>query len=262
MEVKHLYFHGSNVQYKIEGKGRPLILLHGYQADSKIWGPILDLIKQKFLVILPDLPGHGNSPLIQYINNMEFLADIVNRICLSMGIDYLSIAGHSMGGYVAQAFARKYPASIDKLFLLNSHPFADTMTHVLARDRETDLLIQGKKHLLIMPNLKNQFHNPENAGVRNKVNFAVNLALEQPVDGMIADLAGMMVRHDVSVIYQKPRFEINLVAGKNDSKFPFEKIDLLPKEKFNLTILENCGHLSILEQPEKIAEIILKEETL
>jgi pimeloyl-ACP methyl ester carboxylesterase len=258
MEVKHLYYRGSNVHYKIEGKGKPIMLIHGYQADSRIWESIVQLIKNDYQVIIPDLPGHGNSPLIQYINNMEFLADILNRICLAQGIDFLSIAGHSMGGYVALAYASKYITSIDKLLLINSHPFADTMTHVLARDRETDLLIQGKKHLLIMPNLKNQFYEPENSATREKVTTAVKLALEQPVEGMIADLAGMMVRHDTSHVFQKSRFEISVIAGKNDPKFPIDKINLLPKEKFNLITLENCGHISVLEKPIEIAEIILK----
>jgi pimeloyl-ACP methyl ester carboxylesterase len=258
METKYLYYHGSNLQYKLEGKGKPIMLIHGYQADSRIWEPVLDLIKQHFLVIIPDLPGHGNSPLIQYINSMEFLADIINRICLSLGVDLLSIAGHSMGGYIALAFASKYPTAIDKLFLINSHPFADTVTQVLSRDRETDLLIQGKKHLLIMPNIKNTFYDSENAEVRSKVEFATKIALEQPVEGMIADLAGMMVRHDTFSVFKKPRFEINVISGKNDAKFPFEKMELLPKKKFNFTIIQSCGHMPIIEKPEKVAEILLK----
>jgi pimeloyl-ACP methyl ester carboxylesterase len=258
MEIKHLYFRGSNVRYKIVGKGKPLMLLHGYQADSRIWNPLVDLLKDEFLVIIPDLPGHGNSPLIQYINNMEFLADMVNRICLSLGIDYFSLAGHSMGGYVALAYAQKYPMAIEKLFLINSHPFADTVTQVLSRDRETDLLIQGKKHLLIMPNIKNMFFNPEDALVRSNVDIAVKIALEQPVEGMIADLAGMMVRHDTSLVFKKPRFEIHIIAGKNDSKFPFDKVELLPNEKFRFTNLDDCGHFSVLEKPYEIAGNIFK----
>jgi pimeloyl-ACP methyl ester carboxylesterase len=258
METKHLYFRGSNVQYSIEGKGKPLMLIHGYQADSRIWNSVVERIKEDFLLIIPDLPGHGNSPLIQYINNMEFLADMVNRICLSLGIDYLSMAGHSMGGYVALAYAQKYPMAIEKLFLINSHPFADSMIRVLARDRETDMLIQGKKHLLIMPSIKNMFMNPEEATVRNKVEQAVKIALEQPVEGMIADLAGMMVRHDTSLVFKKPRFEIQVIVGKNDSKYPFEKMELLPHDKFGYTVIDDCGHISVLEKPDEIAEIMLK----
>jgi pimeloyl-ACP methyl ester carboxylesterase len=252
MEVKNLYYRSCNVQFKVIGNGTPLILVHGYQADSRVWEPVTRSLAKKFTLIIPDLPGHGKSPLIQPINTMDFFADIINRICLSMGIEYLSIAGHSMGGYAALAFAAKYSFSIEKLTLINSHPFEDSMAQVLARNRETDLLKQGKKHLLIMPNAKNNFFEPENPEKKELIEFATTLALEQPVEGMVADLAGMMVRLNLSYVLQKARFQSDIIYGDSDTKFPLDKIYELNSEKIKRIEITNCGHFCLLEKPQEV----------
>jgi pimeloyl-ACP methyl ester carboxylesterase len=97
MTPKFLFFRSSRIQYHVVGEGEPLLLVHGYQADSRIWEKMVPLLKEHFMLIIPDLPGHGQSPLIQATNDMDFLADVLYSIILSGGHSGISIAGHSMG---------------------------------------------------------------------------------------------------------------------------------------------------------------------
>ena len=257
MEVKYIFYHSKELFLKVDGKGEPLLLLHGYQADSRVWDYMIKPLTQKYKVIIPDLPGHGNTSLFQSINTMEHHAEVVNYICLSLGIDYFSVAGHSMGGYIALALAKKLPQYIEKLYLINSHPFEDSMAQVLARNRETELLKQGKKHLLIIRNAKNNFYCREKERLDELSQFATKLALEQPVNGMIADLAGMMARPNLSPVLQNSKFPISVIYGESDSKFPLDRINSLVNNKAELHGIEKCGHLSIIEKPETVANYLL-----
>lgn len=207
---------------------------------------------------MPDLPGHGKSALIKETNTMEHLADIVYRVCLSLGLGTVSVAGHSMGGYVALAFAAKYSMNTEKIYLINSHPFDESMAQVLARNRETDLLKQGRMRFIILPSIKNNFYNCDNPLIKEKINFAAKIALEQPVEGMVADLAGMMARPDTSMVFKKPRLRIMVITGKYDTKFPTERMDGIYTSSSSLVVLDQCGHMCILERPGEVALELLK----
>ncbi|MEH0008178.1 MAG: alpha/beta fold hydrolase [Flavobacteriales bacterium] len=112
----------SPLAYQVAGKGKPLVLLHGFLENRHIWDKWAAQLGQKGVkCLLIDLPGHGESPVLRHTHSMEFMADAV--IAVTRGLDQpnFSIVGHSMGGYVALALAQKYPEVPDALILLNSH---------------------------------------------------------------------------------------------------------------------------------------------
>lgn len=202
------------------------------------------------------MPGHGKSPLIETINTMDFLAEIVYKICLSLGLKGISVAGHSMGGYVALSMAEKNPVYIDNLILINSHPFADSITKSLARNREAEIITEGKKYMLLRNFLKSVFSQPGIVNAKEKMELATHIALTQPDEGMLADLAGMMARKNLTEILRKTRYPILFVTGKNDEEL--DRTTLFCESRKNILHiqLENCGHLSVLERPEMVAGIL------
>ncbi len=256
MEPRVILGFGKSIYYYTAGKGQPLVLIHGYQADARIWKLVVPLLEKKYQLIVPDLPGHGKSPLLGNVNSMDKLAELVYKICLSLGLNGVSVAGHSMGGFVAIALAEKYPTYIDSLALINSHPFADSITKSLARNREAEIIKEGKKHMLLRNFVKKVFSQPGIENAKGKMELATRIALSQPDEGMLADLSGMMLRKDQREVISKSRFHTLFIAGKNDE----ELVKIIPfcegRKGTKLIQLENSGHLSILEQPETVAKLL------
>src|SRR5699024_8676377 len=120
-----------------------LILLHGFLENSRIWDPFIPALERTQRVITIDLFGHGASPSLSDIHEMETFADLVSFVMEALKIGSAKIVGHSMGGYVAMAFVESHPEKTQKLMLMNSSPSADSE----ARKKERDQVIKiVKKH--------------------------------------------------------------------------------------------------------------------
>src|SRR5574338_1330215 len=111
---------GVELAYGRSGKGAPLLLIHGYPLDHSIWDRVGPLLAESFDVITPDLRGLGESASTEKAYGMEALAGDLAGILDHLGIDKAAVAGHSMGGYVALAFLRAFPARVGGLGLVSS----------------------------------------------------------------------------------------------------------------------------------------------
>ncbi len=119
---------GIHLAYDRRGKGTPLVLLHGYPLDHHLWDESLPLLEDTFDVILPDLRGFGESSTVDSSYTMDDYASDIAGLLDQLGIQKTAIAGHSMGGYVALAFARLYPERVSGLGLVSSQVLADPLT--------------------------------------------------------------------------------------------------------------------------------------
>ena len=99
--------------YERRGTGAPLVLLHGYPLDHHLWDDVAPLLEDTFDVILPDLRGFGGSSTVDSFYTMEDMASDIAALLDQLGIQKAAVVGHSMGGYVALAFAA---------FILNASP--------------------------------------------------------------------------------------------------------------------------------------------
>ncbi|MBL7692119.1 MAG: alpha/beta fold hydrolase, partial [Flavipsychrobacter sp.] len=112
------------LNYTKKGSGPALVLIHGFPDSSRIWNNIANELAADFTVLTPDLPGSGGTPLTQ----PTLLPEMAEGIMDMLGNEHISssvIAGHSMGGYTALAFARAYPEAVRGLSLVHSTPAAD-----------------------------------------------------------------------------------------------------------------------------------------
>ena len=100
----------AEIDVAIEGSGKPIVLLHGFPLTREIWESQRSLASQ-FTVIRPDLRGMGTSTGDTGPYLMEVLAGDVASVLDACGIERCAIAGHSAGGYVALAFARRFSRS-------------------------------------------------------------------------------------------------------------------------------------------------------
>jgi len=105
-----------------EGKGFPLVLVHGYLGSSKMWEPQIDFFKDYFRVITPDLPGYGKSNKAKSHNTIQSIANLLLDCLGEKKIDKFHLLGHSMGGMVVQEMAKKDGDKISKLVCYSTGP--------------------------------------------------------------------------------------------------------------------------------------------
>src|SRR5579871_2701338 len=93
----------KRIFYRQEGKGIPVMLLHGFAEDGTIWNNQVEYLKQNARLIIPDLPGSGLSDQNENLLTIDDYADVVKVILDKENIPSCIIIGHSMGGYIALA---------------------------------------------------------------------------------------------------------------------------------------------------------------
>jgi pimeloyl-ACP methyl ester carboxylesterase len=121
-----LQYKDVNIFYTEEGKGSAVVLLHGFLENSSMWLPFIPELLKNNRVICIDLLGHGNTECLGYVHTMELMADAVEAVLNHIKIRRCFLIGHSMGGYVALAFAEKNPNALKGLCLMNSTANEDT----------------------------------------------------------------------------------------------------------------------------------------
>lgn len=240
-----------------------VVLLHGYLESLYVWDDFVGLLTPHMRVIAVDIPGHGISEVKGEVHTMEYVADVLNDMLDALGIEKVTMVGHSMGGYVSLAFCAKYAHRLEGLVLLSSSPFPDTELKQENRRREIALVKAGKKDALarVAPETGFAEHN------RRRLNSYIEDLVEQvhitEDEGIVALLNGMIQRVDQNEMLRKCGVKQLFILGKHDNYIPVEAaeefIRLNPQAK--VVWLENSGHMGFIEEPEACAEA-LKEFVL
>jgi pimeloyl-ACP methyl ester carboxylesterase len=111
---------GVKLHYLTAGHGPPLILLHGYAENSRMWKPIMPLLAERFTVIAPDLPGIGDSGIPADGLDMKTAAIRMHALARSLGVEKAKVVGHDIGLMVAYAYAAQFPAEVEKLVVMDA----------------------------------------------------------------------------------------------------------------------------------------------
>lgn len=251
--MHYLDFKKGKIRYKIEGSGKPVVLVHGYLENLQIWDDFAKSLTKDYQVVRLDLPGHGESDVIDEEHQMELLAEAVKFVLLNEKIDPATVVGHSLGGYVSLALLENHPEYVDQLVLFHSHPFADKEEIKRNRDREIELVKEGKKDLIIQTNIPKAFANDHLNYFSEEIEKAKSIALKTEGDGIIANLRGMKKRPDRSALVKNMKKSFLLIAGTKDNYIDYHTV--VPKielpEQGALVTLEDSGHMGFVEEKEK-----------
>ena len=109
--------------YSIAGEGEPLFLIHGIGASRGTWATLLPTLTKQFTVVSYDLRGHGESPLPDGDFGLDELVDDLEDVRARTGIEQAHFAGHSLGGMIGPAYARRYPDRVKSVGLLSTAAF-------------------------------------------------------------------------------------------------------------------------------------------
>ena len=243
------------INYTDSGKGNTIVLLHGFLENSNMWSFCLESLSKKHRIITIDLLGHGQTDCLGYVHTMEEMAAVVQFVLHKLRIRKVSLIGHSMGGYVALAFAELYPESIKKIMLLNSTSKADDAERKLNRERAIEAVKQNKNTFTQLA-IANLFSPDNRERLQAEIEKVRIEALQTPIQGVIAAIEGMKIRKDREFLLQENRFPVTLVAGKKDPVLNLESLNQQTSHKGVTLIWLPDGHMSHLENQEEVLEII------
>ncbi|WP_299057569.1 alpha/beta fold hydrolase [uncultured Nocardioides sp.] len=118
-QVSYVTVHGHRRAYVKRGRGPALLLLHGLGCDHTTWGPVIDELAERFTVVAPDLLGHGQSAKPRADYSVGGYANGMRDLLTVLGIDRVTVVGHSFGGGVAMQFAYQFPERTERLMLVS-----------------------------------------------------------------------------------------------------------------------------------------------
>ncbi len=247
--MKKLSYEAADLAYLSEGKGAPVVLLHGFCEDHKIWEEFLqDLQAEPYQVIAIDLPGFGASEAVEGIS-IEGMARRVHAVLEELRTGPAVLIGHSMGGYVGLAFARLFPERLLGLGLFHSHPYADDADKKAIRHKSA-AFIRRQGHALfvkqLIPSLFADNFARSNAFLLEKLIYR---ASHFPSEGIIAAQEAMAERKDETETLKNINVPVLFIIGKQDSAIPADKNQEqvhLP-EVASIHILEKAGHMGQFE---------------
>ena len=253
METSTFEFRGAQVKVYHRKFGRPVVFLHGFLESSDMWFILCSQLSKHFNPILIDLPGHGATDGIGYSHAMELQAALVNFVLIKLRKRKVVLLGHSMGGYVALAFADKYPDKLKGLALVNSTARADSSARKANRDRGI-ALCKAKPQHFIRQSIPLLFQEHHRSSLKAEIKGLVHQALKMNKKYVIASIQGMKSRSSREIILKFPPYPILFVAGKKDPVIPWSSSAVQMKSSDAITplVFEEGGHMSFLETPDEL----------
>ena len=228
-----------------------IVLLHGYLETLYIFNEFIELLEKKYRVIAIDLPGHGLTGSDKDVNSMEFCAQVVADVLKKSGVEKAYVAGHSMGGYIAQNCIKLFPELYHGVILLNSTPNADSQEKKEDREREINLVLSAKLGQLATISIPKMYASTNLRKFDEKIEETVEITETHDPKGIVACIKGMMQRSETKDILKNAP-KAMFIFGTED-KFITEEIrEKLIGEFPNVkaVTIPETGHNSFIENPE------------
>ncbi|MFK5879813.1 MAG: alpha/beta hydrolase [Flavobacteriaceae bacterium] len=253
--MPNIIYKNIHINYSSIGNGSAIVLLHGFLENSFMWDDIIPHLSKRNKVITVDLFGHGKSENLGYIHTMEEQATMVKALLKMLNIRKATLIGHSMGGYVALAFAELFPKNTKGICLMNSTAYPDTAEKKINRDRAIEVVKQNHQTFvrLSIPLL---FSEENQTTLKKEVEVVTSEALKISKQGIIASLEGMKIRKDRTIILKNTDFKKLLILGEKDTVLNYvEHQQQIKNTNTDLKILSQ-GHMSHIENNKELTFVL------
>lgn len=236
----------SNVFYTDQGKGFPVILIHGFCETHEVWKRFAQQLSKDFRVISVDLPGFGKSKLLPEGFSVADAASKIIEVIKQLGINTCIPIGHSLGGYVTLAMVKQQATLFSAFGLFHSTAYADTEERKASRNKVIGFVSENGVPPFIETFIPPLFYDKQNPHIP----FAVNMALQTKQETLIGYAAAMRDRPDLTSVIQKFNKPILFIAGEKDTVIP---PDALEKQaelagKPHLHVIAQVAHMGMFEK--------------
>ena len=242
--------------FEVEGKGKSFVFLHGFLENHLIWNNLRKNLEKDAQIVTIDLPGHGNSAVMDETATMETMADAVIEVLDELNIAQATFIGHSMGGYVTCALADLYPERVENIVLINSSTLPDDDAKKNQRLRACETAKKNFNALVSfsMPTLFAAHHRDN---FTEELKFVKEIALKTPIEGVCAALKGMRERPDRSSILYDYKGGIYIIVGMNDETVNPELFLTLIPDLPNIHLYKfDGGHMAFIENYNEVLTIL------
>ncbi|HSD06077.1 alpha/beta hydrolase [Flavobacterium sp.] len=254
--METLLYKNTQISYTDTGKGTAVVLLHGFLENKTMWDNYVLELSKKNRIITIDLLGHGKTESLGYVQTMEENADMVYEVLSKLRIRKTIFVGHSMGGYVALAFAELYPEKMKGLVLLNSTSKEDSPERKKNRDRAIKA-VKKDYETFIRLSISNLFSEDNREILTKEIEEVKIQALKTPLQGIVASLEGMKIRKDREFLLHTTSYPKLLILGKKDPVLNYEdNIEQIKGTTVELITLPD-GHMSSIENQTELLPVLV-----
>jgi pimeloyl-ACP methyl ester carboxylesterase len=260
----NLLYQHANIFYLSTGKGKRVILLHGFAEDGSIWENQIAFLKNHFRLLIPDIPGSGRSELIPD-GDIETYTEVIKSIIADdfqrqgyEGSEEVTIIGHSMGGYIALAFAEKYPQELAAFGLFHSTAFADNEEKKMARAKAILFIKDKGSNPFLQTSIPGLFSQTFATNYPAEINKLLNKSKNFSQQALIQYYEAMIQRPDRTEVLKKFPKPILFIIGEKDNVIPLQNSlqqCYLPSQA-HIHIVEKSAHMGMLEETEKSNKIL------
>lgn len=278
MVEKIHYYNDHKIYYKISGKGETVLLIHGFGETGDIWKDIAFKLSVCFKVIIPDLPGSGQSELYlpeqkrndeenfvsmeDYARVMKSILDAENNADSKTENTNrkISIIGHSMGGYIALSFSEFFPDLLNKLGLFHSSAFKDDENKIIVRKKSIEFIKKNGNYAFLRKSIPDLFSLASRTSYMKSINDLIEKGTNFSELALIQYQYAMMKRKDHSDHIKQMKIPVLFIIGEDDNAIPLGIS--LQQCHFPLIsqirVLKNAGHMGMIEDQDKCSGALME----
>ena len=241
---------GIQVAYTDEGEGSCLFFVHGFPLCRGVWSKQVEAFKSSYRVIAPDLRGFGETASTAGPVSMNRFAEDLYALSQQLETGPVILVGHSMGGYVALAFARAYPKAVRGLVLVGTKAGGDAPEVADAR-RELAEQVRVEGASVVINAMAPKMLSEGNSD-RSMAASVRSLMMPSRPEGVSGALLGIAERPDARPWLGKLRMPVLVISGLDDTIIPPSESQAMGKaiHGAQLRLIPQAGHLVAFEQAE------------
>ena len=249
---KTILYQNKKIFYQSIGKGKPVMLVHGFGEEANVWNRQVEYLQDKYYLVVPDLPGSGQSEMIEDMS-IEGMAEALHAIIHEEQIDKWTVIGHSMGGYITLALVDSYWNHVNAFGLFHSTAFPDTEEKKQTRKKGIEFINQHGAFEFLKSTTPNLFSPNSKSQTPQLISEFISGLANFSAEALVSYYNAMMMRPDRTTVLKNTENPVLFIAGEHDNAVPLN--DILEQchlpEKSYIHVLKNSGHMGMIEETEK-----------
>lgn len=264
--MPHIIFEEKKIFYRLSGTGKTVVLLHGFAEDGTVWNKQIPELSENCFLIIPDLPGSGQSEMLDGNRTMKDYAEVVHAIIQKEVFENdqqtdkkVCVIGHSMGGYITLAFVEKYSSLVSAFGLFHSSAFADSEEKKQKRRKGIEFIRKNDTDAFLRTSVSDLFSEKSKKEHPDWIGQLVEIGRTISPEALIQYYDAMIQRPDRTEVLRQSQHPVLFIMGEEDKAVP---IDISLKQCHipaisSIHILKNSAHMGMWEEQESATSFLI-----